>query len=120
MLEIMLEKADGAAMVMVKGKVDSRSVADFADAIGVLDAEAVVVVNLLACTELDPRAMGSLVLLNRMRNGRFIIVAQPGSQPALAVHADAPGLQLLASLHDATVCAESMERTAYNTFSNQA
>ena len=116
MCDVALDHADDAAMVTVKGRIDSKSVADFADAIGVLDAEAVVVVNLLQCSDIDARAGGSLALLNSMRDGRFIIVAAPASRLAVALQKGDGRLQVVSNVHDATVCAKMMAQTAYNTF----
>jgi len=119
-LSLTLSNVAGAAMISLAGRATADAAREIDEAIGVLDAEAVVAVSLLGCDRLDDSCADAIVRYSAKRNGRLIAVADSTSQPYQALRRAAGTIHIVATSEAASIAAEALVDLAHRTYSNDA
>ncbi len=115
-----LRPIDHAALVDVVGIAASGDASELENAIGVLDAETVIVVSFVACDILEEACAAVIARFDRKRNGRLISIVTADSQPHDAIVAADASLQIAYSEADAFSRSEAIGAAAFRAFSNEA
>lgn len=115
-----LRGIDNATMIHVAGNVTAADVDDLDEAIGVLDAEAVIVISFLDSPHVDPHSVHVIQRYDTKRNGRLIFLVAEGSQPHAVIVGAGRSLQIAFSFRDAEHRADALSEAAHRAFSNDA
>jgi len=120
MFRLDLGEADDSAMIEILGAADGDAADELADAIAVLDAEAVLALSFLRCERLDRRCTDVVLRYDAKRNGRLIVIVEEHSQPHRILLMTGKTLQMVFSVEEAAIRSETLNEMAHRLYSNDA
>ncbi|GAC1453500.1 MAG: hypothetical protein PVSMB8_12430 [Vulcanimicrobiaceae bacterium] len=119
-LRVSLAHIDHAAMLEAEGFAGDADAGELDEAMGVLNAEAVLVISLLRCGHLTRRCARTITRYDTKRNGRLIVIVNEHSQPHRMLDEIREGMQLVFTATEAAARSEALNEAAHRAFSNEA